>query len=191
MGCPHRSQRLRSLQRTTSWVALLTAALCCGCSSEEETEGPFTTGSFWVQTRAVDDQCLDGGLNLLFMPYGTAEPWPWPFPIEVHQSAELPLTYPIHLREPFGEMIATANAVDDTSQHWTFETNVGVLLGEDQFGQCVVDMVATADMSVRTNDLLDGEAQLGMLDPRGDERCPADMPASCDVTLVFVAERAE
>jgi len=190
MGCPDRSQRLRSLRRTTPWLALLAAALSSGCS-DEEGDGAFATGSFWVQTRSVDDRCLDGGLNLLFMPRGTAEPWPWPFPIEVHQPAELPRTYPIRLREPFGEMIATAAAVDDHSQRWTFDKNVGVLLGEEQFGQCVVDMVATADVTIRTNDLVDGQALLGMLEPRGDERCPADMPASCDVTLVFVAERAE
>jgi len=191
MGCPDRTRRPRALRRTLPYVALLTGTLSCTTTEGAGDEGPFESGDFWVQTRSVDDRCLDGGLNLLFMPKGTAEPWPWPFPIAVHRPEELPLTYGIRLREPFGEMTATAAASGDNTQHWTFEKNVGVLLGPDQFGQCVVDMVAAADMSVRTNDLIDGHASLGMLDPRGDERCPVDLPASCEVTLVFVGERAE
>ncbi len=91
---------------------LLTLALAVvalvgpGCDGEagDDTLGG---GDYIFTTTVVDDRCLDGGLNLLFMPNGVDTPWDWPFEIGVQSQAALPATYDIMLRQPFGTMTVT------------------------------------------------------------------------------------
>ncbi len=166
-----------------------------GCAQDEpsavDTPFPeFQSGSFDVVTTLVDDRCLDGGLNLLFMPNGADTPWQWPFPITVYNLGELPKTYAIALREPFGEMTVTAQYTGGAMQALVAEENQGVLLGEDRYGQCVADMGATVHIDVADVDHVTGVVTLEMRDPRGDERCPVGMPTACEVVLTIDATRS-
>lgn len=164
------------------------SAAGCGSGSGDDTVD-FATGEFVVKTTLVDDGCLDGGLNLLFMPNGTGTPWEWPFPVTLYAEDALPTTYDIQLREPFGEMTVTAQDGGIDLQVIDAQTNPGVLLGEDRFGQCVADMDATVQIEVVAVDEVTGVAELGMSNPRGDERCPKEMPTTCEVLLTFEATR--
>ena len=85
-------------------LILLAAGLFSGCGTDSDDTIDFPTGEFVIKTVVVDDQCLDGGLNLLFMPNGTETPWEWPYPIAFHSEDALPKTYTLQLREPFGQM---------------------------------------------------------------------------------------
>jgi hypothetical protein len=146
--------------------------------------GDFTTGEFTVTTTAIDDACLDGGLNLLFMPQGPATPWEWPFPITLYAPDALPQTYPIQLREPFGAMTLDATAAGPSRQTLAVQENPAVALG-DPFGACVAGLAGRVDLIVQTANTVSGTATLQLSDPRGDEQCPADMPAECGVVLTF------
>lgn len=161
---------------------------CAGAAGSDDTID-FETGDFTVRTTVVDDRCLDGGLNLLFMPNGVETPWEWPFPVRIHAERELPITYDIALRQPFGEMTVTASDAGVDLQTLVAEKNEAVLLGEAQFGNCVADMNATVQVRLVAHDEVTGFADLELTDPRGADRCPTDMPPRCSVLLSFEAER--
>ena len=95
-------------------LSLLLAA--CGEDAEPDDTVDFATGDFAISTNVVDDQCLDGGLNLLFMPNGTDTPWAWPFPVTLYAESALPSDYMIQLREPFGQLSVTAMLVRTPSR---------------------------------------------------------------------------
>lgn len=176
------------LSRLAAAACALACATSCGESADGDTVA-LATGEFVVQTTLVDDGCLDGGLNLLFMPNGTGTPWEWPMPVTIHAEDELPVTYDIELREPFGQMTVTARDGGVDIQVIESETNPAVLLNEGRFGQCVADMSADVQVELQSADEISGIAELGMSDPRGDERCPREMPDACEVLLRFEAAR--
>ena len=162
-----------------------------GSEHHEEPEISFSSGDFLVSTLQVDDQCLDGGLNPLFMPRGDSEPWEWPHPVELHSFSELPVTYAIDLRDPFHEMTVTATRISDSEQQLVAETNPSVQLDPERFGECVAELDGVVDLALIDANNAEGLASLTMRNPRGDERCPAGMPESCNVTLRFEATRLD
>ncbi len=171
-------------------VALLTLAIItlAGCD-DGDPDFPFDEGEFQIFTLLVDDQCLDGGLNPLFMPQGTEEPWAWPHLIRVYPPSALPQTYDLTLRPPFHEMSVTAERVSSTEQQLTVHPNPSVLIGPEQFGDCAVELSGTVHVDLTGSDQIEGVASLNLSDPGGDERCPADMPTSCAVLLSFEGTR--
>ena len=169
---------------------LMLCSACGGGDGGAADTIDFATGEFTVQTHIVDDRCLDGGLNLLFMPEGVDTPWEWPFPITIHAEKDLPITYDIELRQPFGQMTMTATDSGVNQQLLVSETNVGVLLGEAQFGNCAADIDATVQMRIERSDSGSGLGDLTLSNPRSDDgRCPPEMPPSCQVLLSFEAQR--
>ena len=173
-----------------SVVACLSVSIAFQFGCNSETEGfDFATGEFTVTTNAVDDQCIDGGLNLLFMPRGEDEPWEWPHAVELYSPSELDATYSITLREPFGEMTVTATQVSSAQQELVAHPNPEVLLGAERFGDCVAELDGVVELNLLDSNSAEGVALLEFRDPRGDERCPADMPDTCNVSLSFDAQR--
>ena len=176
-------------------VALLLAA-CGGEPGEgvpafaEERPFPFPAGSFQFTTTKVEDGCADGSLNLLFMPRGESTPWDWTFPITLYPPEELPRSYAIQLREPFGEMNVTVNPVSAVRERVRGAENTGVLLGRDQFGECVADLDADVDLTLVDSDHARGNGALFMKDPRGDDKCPL-MASECKVLLTLEVARVE
>lgn len=170
------------------FITILLLSFQLSCGSEEPTIS-FESGEFTVSTLQVDDQCLDGGLTPLFMPRGDDEPWEWPHPVELYAFSELPVTYTLPLRDPFHEMTVTATLINDMQQELVAETNPDVELDRDRFGACVAELDGQVDVLLVDADRVEGIANLEMRNPRGDERCPADMPDACNVILSFEATR--
>ena len=174
-------------------LVLIFIASISACSDDpvtEDTSGiDFPNGDFDISTTLVDDQCLDGGLNLLFMPNGQDEPWLWPYPIQMHGQSALPKTYDIQLREPFGTMTVAVTNEGGPIQRFEGERKIGVLLGAQNFGECVVDMDVVVEVKLLDSDSVEGAGVVQMTNPRGDERCPVDMPATCEVVLTFSGTR--
>ena len=183
---------MRACRAAGWWLCVIIVAACGGDGSETDDTGPlaFETGPFWVTTTGIDDRCLDGGLHLLFMPAGPDEPWDWTYPITVFAPDELPQTHEIRLREPFGEMTVDVRANGDRGQQMVAQENQGVLLDEAQFGQCVADMSAEVTLTLVSRDRVHGTARIELTDPRGDPRCPTDLPSHCEVILTFEGRRA-
>ncbi|MFU8804551.1 MAG: hypothetical protein ACNA8W_12130 [Bradymonadaceae bacterium] len=171
-------------------LSLSFSLISCGNDTVDGPDFAFPSGDFIISTHFVDDRCLDGGLNLLFMPRGEDEPWEWPFPVQVQAPEELPKTYMISLREPFHEMTVTATQVHSDEQQFVAQTNPSVKLGPDRFGECVVALDGVVNLKLVDTDRVEGIAALQMRDPRGDDRCPVDMPPTCDVILSFDGTRS-
>ena len=159
--------------------------------ADDERDFSFSTGEFQVSTHGVDDRCLDGGLNLLFMPEGEDEPWAWPYSITLYDPEQLEQTYPLTLREPFGEMEVTASEASDLEQRLQIHPNDSVKLGEERFGDCVVELGGHGQVEMVDSDEVEGIIFLELSDPRGDERCPADMPEHCNVNVGFTGTRMD
>ncbi len=171
------------------WFALV-ALFALGCGDEEAPDladtVDFASGEFQITTHSVVDECLDGGLNLLFMPEGDETPWGWEFPIELYAESELPRTYDIQLRDPFGAM--TVNAVDSGVDLQQMIANKdGVSLGS-QYGDCVANIDSVVEMSLVDSNTAEGLASLSLSNPVGDD-CPVDLPPSCSVFLSIEAAR--
>lgn len=176
-------------------VCVLLLILSSGCDPQEDgtqqLDFDFATGEFQVQTHAVDDRCLDGGLNLLFMPEGDDQPWEWPYPVTLHDPGELEATYTMELREPFGEMEVTATESAPAEQHLDIHPNPEVKLGEERFGDCIVELAGHGEVTLIGPDEVEGIIYIELSDPRGDDRCPADMADRCDVNVGFTGERMD
>lgn len=177
---------LNFLARNLSILSVTALLTSCGV---DDPPFDFDAGEFEIFTLLVDDQCLDGGLDALFMPLGTDEPWRWPHAVDVFPPSELPRTYDLNLREPFGQMEITAEPGSPTEQQLLVHPNPSVLIGPAQFGDCVIALEGSVYVELTGTDRIEGVASLTMSDPRGDERCPADMPPSCPVLLSFEGNR--
>ena len=178
--------------------ALLLAALAlAGCGGVDASGAPdrpfdFPEGDFQVTTLGIEDRCLDGGLHPLFMPQGTGTPWDWTYPIRLHPPEALPQTYPIRLRDPFGEMTVRAERVGDTEERVRGLQNTGVVLNEDLYGDCVADLDADVAITLYAQDRAAGRGALLMSNPRGAEgRCPDSdrLEAGCQVLLELSIRR--
>ena len=152
----------------------------------------YVGGEFQFATNAVDDGCLDGALEVLFMPDGPASPDDWQYPTHLPSFDEMPTTYAIDLREPFVGIVIT---MEDAGNHkMMIEDAVmqEVLLGEDRYGDCVVTMTCDADLQVWSPGYVAGTTSIAISDPRGaDARCPVFDQLPCTMTLTLAAELIE
>ena len=162
-----------------------------GCS-EAEDSGPdfqWTGGDFDFLTTDVDDACLEGALEVLFMPEGPATPNAFEYPIYLPSYPELPMTYSVDLREPFVGMEITVR--EGVEGELTIRNSVmeSVELGAATYGDCVVTMTVDADLVPTSASAIEGNATIEISEPRGsDERCPILDSDPCTVELVLTAQ---
>lgn len=162
-------------------VVLLSA---CGSSAYEP-------GGYRFYTQAVDDQCLDGALDVLWMPEGPATEQRFEFLINVPAWDALPQSYAIDLREPFLGMPVEVSGVDD---HIQVDGGLmeSVLLNEGQYGDCVTSMKADITLFPTQSGEFTGDATIEVSDPRGDDgRCPPFEADPCQVLLQIRGELEE
>lgn len=161
------------------WVGLL------GCGPSVPA---ITGGDYQFATVAVEDACLDGALDALFMPGGSGVEQAFEFPIFVPSPDQTPMSYAIDLRAPFLGMPVEVTTTEEGLAVRGGEMPA-VLLGEAAYGDCVATMRADVDLWPAGAGMLGGEARLSVSSPRGDEgRCPVFAADPCQVTLQVRAE---
>lgn len=189
-----------TLHRTASLVvlsAILTAAPGCGkqatdtaTASGEPVDETLQAGDYAFQTRAVDDACLSGALELLFMPEGPATPHEFEYLIAIPAEEDLPATYDVDFREPFVGMTVTVESAEAGALAIRGSVMDAVELGR-QYGDCVVTMTVDIDLAPTGAESLTGEARIDLSNPRGtEELCPVFDADPCRVTLEVAAARA-
>lgn len=150
----------------------------------------LAAGTFQLTTHAVDDACLDGGLDLLFMPQGENAPYDLQFPTEIPAYAALPQTFTIQLQDPFDNMEITLeqDGADRMVVNAGQQTNV--VVDADNYGDCNVDMTIDVSMIIIDQDNLDVNASLSITgaESTGDT-CPNFNSDPCLVRLTMKGRR--
>ena len=165
-------------------------AIGCGDKTTEDTsenaEQSFQAGAFQFTNQAVDDQCLDGGFNVLFIPDGTSSDWQ--NTVELPSEEELPKSYTIELQEPFSSMAVTVSSGGDGVLVIEEATQEGVLFDEDNYRDCLVDLGIQADINIIDENNITGVATLSVTNSQG-ETCPQFNSSPCNILLDFTGIR--
>jgi len=158
----------------------------------QENPADYTGGDFLITTMAVEDGCLDGALEVLFMPDGPATPNAWEYPTYLPPFDEMPKSYAIDLREPFMGIEITVEDAGNYQMRVDDAVMEEVLLGEDRYGDCAVTMTCDVDMTVLGRRHVEGTTAIALSDPRGDDgRCPVFDQLPCTMTLTLTGELVE
>ncbi len=186
---------LSGLQTIIGTGAALLLAVACNDGDDTLVEAERVSleqlrgGDYQMFTTAVDDGCLDGALEALFMPEGRAEPHPFEYPVYIPSLDELPASYSVDFREPFVGMDVTVTQLDDTTLQVEGSVMEAVAL-EGATGDCVADMVANAEFWAVSSGEVEGTAAIQVNDPRGSEGlCPVFEEDPCSVLLDLHAEQ--
>jgi hypothetical protein len=176
-------------------MLLLLALACGGAPAAGDTAGAtagtvtLQPGDYAFTTRAADDACLGGALELLFMPEGPDTPHAFTYPIPLPAAGDLPASYDVDFREPFVGMPVTVTATDGGGLAVRGSVMEAVALGA-AYGDCVATMTVDVDLLPTSETSLVGEGRIDISDPRGaDERCPLFDADPCRVTLDIAATR--
>ncbi len=165
--------------RITSLAAL---ALLAGCT-EDDTSSDYVGGTFTVTIEAVDDDCQDGGFEVLFMPEGT--PTDFANPIELPALEDLPMDSTVTLQAPYAVMPVTWEAGESEDTLVIIDAaQTDVVLDEESYGDCTADMSISVDLTILDADTITATAVLttGGYESSGDT-CPEPTSDPCDITL--------
>lgn len=165
-------------------AALLAAALLAACTPSGN-NADFEGGNFQFTTQSVNDGCLDGGMEVLFMPEGT--PADFASPIYIPALDELPSTYTVSLQDPFSDMEVTVTGDEDTREVDGAE-NLGVEFDEDNYPGCLVDNDIGVSLTIDSADELSGTATLST-SSFDETSCPVPDADPCTITLTLTGER--
>ncbi len=154
--------------------------------------GGFKGGKFLLTTYEVKDECLDGGLELLFMPDGKDKPYAVSdTPTELPDQSTLPKTLTVNLKAPFKALdikleskAANQMSVKDAKQ-------TGIQVDKTNYGDCVVDMNVNADITAASADALDLAVTIDVSKwtSAADKKCPTPKAEPCKVTLSMKGAR--
>ncbi|MBN2798066.1 MAG: hypothetical protein JXX28_02875 [Deltaproteobacteria bacterium] len=172
-----------------SALPLLILLLACGDDqgpSEALSLTDLDAGTYRFHTLSVRDGCLDGALEVLFMPEGPDSAHPFEHLIPIPAASDLPASYPVDFRAPFVGMDVTVTAQGETLVV-DGAPMVGVALGGAS-GDCAVDMEADVRLTRASATELQGSATLTVGDPRGAQGlCPVFDQDPCAVDLILSA----
>ncbi len=180
-------------------MLLFLLTLACG-ADKDASEGSGSAGSgdienwsggdFQFQTMAVDDGCLGGANEALFMPEGPATPHDFEYLIYIPDYGDLPEVYTIDLRKPFVEMPVRVDSDDGLTYQVRGSVMDDVELGSTAYGDCAVTMTVDADLTPVSGSTAEGSATITISDPRGDDgRCPVFDAQPCTVELELTATK--
>ncbi|MCP4808594.1 MAG: hypothetical protein GY913_35290 [Proteobacteria bacterium] len=162
--------------------------LLLACTNDETVE--LSAGDYQFSTHDMDDACLDGALEALFMPEGRTTPHQFEFPIYVPDLDELPGTFEISLREPFVEMPVDVKRLGQTGMSLTGLMEA-VELNPSLYGDCVTTMSVSAEMTPLTKNSGEMTALVDISEARSDadDRCPPLDADPCRVTLYIQGDK--
>ena len=184
-------------------MAVLFTGSLSACSSDDSTTGSvadsstqaitFTGGLFELETFEVSDSCLDGGLNLVFMPEGAETPYLLAENNELPAEDALPSSQTIKLQAPFDSMAVEITSAGNDAMQIRNALQAGVIVDESQWGQCQADMTIDADITVIDNDNVTIATTVNVTTwtdgPTAADECPAT--DACLVTLSMRGRRVQ
>ena len=186
-----RPRRSLSLPLLALAVASLLAA-CGGDDSDGDGDGGGGGGDSFVgqnydfKVVAVDDQCNNGALNVLFLPEGAGSENAFDDPILVPGKDDLPWEGEIKLPDPFQKVQVKIEGTDETRTIADAD-NTGVLLDETTYPGCIVDFLTDVQLNIADPARVTGNAVLSMSKLRGElENCPDVTSDPCDITIDLV-----
>ena len=166
--------------------ALFLAVFAAACSPSGGSDA-FESGDFQLTTQDVNDGCLDGGMEVLFMPEGT--PSDFASTIFIPAEDELPLTYTVDIQDPFNDMEVTVTGDADTRTVTGAENN-GVEFDADTYPGCLIDNSIDVDLTIDSADEMHGTATLHA-NSFDEGTCPTVDEDPCDIVLTLTANRVE
>jgi hypothetical protein len=172
-------------------LALMVAA-CSGSKDEGKTGQEadtsannfvFEGGEFQLEVQEVTDACLDGSLNLLFMPNGSDKPYALQNRTYIPATAELPKTYVMALAAPFTNMSITVETAGDYAMKVRDAKQSQVELGLPS-GQCTANLNFDADFTLISATEVTMAVTVTLSDfASADNLCPVVDSDPCSVTL--------
>lgn len=150
----------------------------------------FAGGEFQLAVRNVDDACLDGGLDLLFMPEGTATPYDLQNPTYIAGWSELPKTYTMKLQAPFSDMEITMVSDGGTGMKIVDAMQQGVVLAVPGSDDCSAEIRFDAELRVLTASSIEVDTRAtlsGLTSPT--DSCPVLESDPCTVALDMIGTR--
>ncbi len=175
--------------RATRWLGAVLACCGIGCGTGEigATDGfAFEAGLFDMRVHEVDDQCLDGALEMFVRDVTdcTAIHHCW---MELPSWDQLPLNYAIDLLEGFEDLEVVV--VDDgpTGMRWKDATQENVVLKDDETGKCTFDTSVDGDILLQDNDHLQMVTTVHITGWKGN--CPTPSSDPCPVIIGFLGVR--
>ena len=171
-----------------SAMAMVGMSLAFGCAADEAAAtsdtstaaATFAEGNFQLTTHVVSDKCVDGGLDLVFMPNGVDKPYDLTNLTQLPASSGLPKTYDIELQAPFQKLNVTV-AADGANMKIEDAAQTGIKVDEAQWPNCVADMTVDAAITVIDNDNVTVNAKVTVNNWTGSDCPTADN--GCVVTL--------
>lgn len=144
----------------------------------------FPAGTFQLTTFGVDDNCLDGGLAILFQPDGAGTPYDLQYPTEFPAYDALPQTFTMQLQDPFTDMQVTLVAGGESLMTVTDSLQSDLVVDADNYGDCNVDMLIDAEIVIVDADNIDVTATIEVSNwtSTGDT-CPNVTSDPCTLVL--------
>ena len=172
------------------FTVLLSILACTSDKGDSGLSDPstFEGGSFQFTSIAVNDQCLDGAFDVLFLPDGNSSDWQ--YPIELPSWDDMPQSYSISLQDPFTDMAITANQGPNETISISDGIQTGILFNANAHPNCVVDLGVNAAISLIDSQSVSGIATLTVTNAIGDT-CPPFASDPCTVLLDFQGVRLQ
>jgi len=159
-----------------------------GTDGTDGTTPAFTGGNFQLTTQAVDDECLEGSLSIVFMPEGDAKPYKLANTTELPASDALPASYEISLQAPFTELPVKVEA-DGSNMKIADANQTDILVDEDQWADCRANMEIDASITIADDDNVDVNATITVTGWNGST-CPV-ATSGCTIKLTMTGDRVE
>ena len=175
------------MTRTRFFILSLGSFACNGGNDTGADWSPsdFAGGSYQFTSHEVEDGCLDGAFEAVFLPEGAGTTNDWQYPIELPAWTSLPATLDVQLQEPFstmeitvteGSTIGLMNVASAQQSDVEFDAanNPG----------CLVDMGITVDIVIDDAERVHGSASMttGSFD---EDNCPTVEADPCEIELTF------
>jgi hypothetical protein len=168
-------------------VSLMLALPACG---DDDDDSALEAGTFQLSVASVNDQCLAGGLDLLFMPTGTAAPYDLANPTAFPAFEDLPTTMTVNLDDPFPDVIVNLVADGDDAMTINDSTMLNVVVDSVNYGDCNADLAITGSVAIVDSDSLTMTLSINATDPQSSgSTCPTFTGPPCTIGLTMTGER--
>lgn len=151
----------------------------------------FAGGVFQLHVQDVDDRCLDGALEVLFMPGGGDGDYALINQTFIPGAADLPNSYVLKLEAPFNDMSITMEA-SPSGMEFTDAVQSDVRLSVPGTDDCTADITFVGAVRIDSADAIGLTVTATLSDLQSPtETCPVLQTQPCDATLSLRGARAQ